>query len=101
MTVRAWIDKHFEGEALLADGFDDALIGWAYSPGRGHIAVYDAEKCIQILEARDGMSREEACDYFVFNTEGSWVGEKTPVYLWRIREEDDDDDDFPADAPAA
>jgi hypothetical protein len=86
MTAREWIDQHFEGEILLADGLDEALVGWAYSPGRGHIAVYDAERCIAALQAQ-GMSEEEACEYFSFNTEGSWVGEKTPVYFWRIPEE--------------
>ena len=84
MTAREYLDETFpDSEILLADGFDDALIGWAYSPGRGHTAVYDAERCIGILQAQ-GMSEDEAWEYFEFNTEGSWVGDGTPVFLRRI-----------------
>jgi hypothetical protein len=87
MTARQWIDENFPGEMLVADGYDGALIGWAYSPGRGHVAVYDVQLCLQILEGQ-GMSEEEAAEFFEFNTEGAWVGKGTPVFLRRITEED-------------
>jgi hypothetical protein len=80
--VREWLDEGFEGQILLADGFDDALIGCAYSPGRGYVAVYETEKCVEILEGR-GMTPEEAMEFFEFNVEGSDVGPRTPVYLNR------------------
>ena len=64
--------------ALLADGFSEALIGmgtrFAYD-----VAVYDYEKCIEILE-RD-MSREDAEEYFDFNVSGAYVGDNTPVFV--------------------
>ena len=50
--ARAWLEENFAGEILVADGFDDALIGTAYSPGRGHVSVYQAETCIAILAAQ-------------------------------------------------
>jgi hypothetical protein len=28
----------------------------------------------------DGMSQEEAEEYFSFNVEGAWVGENTPLF---------------------
>jgi hypothetical protein len=69
-------------EALAADGFADAYVGYAApGPGRKALAVYDYEKCIKVLMDRDGMSEEEACEYFEFNVVGSWVGECTPLYL--------------------
>ena len=68
------------GDALTADGFEDALMGYGHQ-FRHSIAVYDKDKCIEILMKRDGMSSEEAMEYFDFNVIGAWVGEHTPVFL--------------------
>ena len=68
-------------EALTADGFDDAIIGYSVSTIRPHIVIYDVDKCIQILMDRDGMTRDEAEEYLSFNTLCAWVGESTPMYV--------------------
>jgi len=80
--LRAWIGGHNEN-ALLADGFEEAIIGIAERCGQPVLVVYDAIKCIDILEKRDGMDRDEAFEFFQFNTLGSWVGDNTPLFLWR------------------
>ena len=67
-------------EITLADGFEDAFLGIARQFGKP-FALYDREKCIDILVNRDGMSHEEAEEYFQFNVEGAWVGESTPAFL--------------------
>lgn len=67
---------------LLADGFENAFVGIGRQFGNP-ISVYNREKCIQILEEQ-GMSTEEAEEYFRFNTEGAWVGEQTPIFLETI-----------------
>ncbi len=69
-----------EDELLLADGFDDALIGTGERCGQPTIAVYDREKCIEILQSQ-GMSYEEAHEYFDFNVVGAWVGDQTPIFV--------------------
>ena len=66
---------------LLADGFEDAFVGIGRQFGNP-IAVYDREKCIEIL--MEDMSGEEAEEYFSFNVEGAYVGEQTPIFLERI-----------------
>lgn len=81
--VRAWIAEH-NPDALMADGFEEAIIGMADRCGQPMLVVYDVEKCIEILVARDGMSEEEALEFFEFNTLGSWVGEGTPLFLWTM-----------------
>ena len=68
-------------EALLADGFEDAYIGWCEVFNRPPLAAYDRDKCIAILMERDEMDRDDAEEYFNFNVSGSWVGENTPVYI--------------------
>lgn len=78
----------YDEEMLCADGFDDAIIGFAERCSQPLLVVYDAEKCIDILVERDGMSRDEAHEFFSFNVAGAWVGNHTPVFLWRIPEDE-------------
>lgn len=68
----------------MADGFEDAFLGVAERCSCPPLAVYDAEKCIQILVERDGMTEEEASEYFQFNTLGAWAGEHTPLFLFKL-----------------
>ena len=58
---------------------EEAFIGLGEQFFNPPIAVYDREKCIEIL-ARD-MTYEEAVEYFEFNVIGAWVGEQTPMFL--------------------
>ena len=68
-----------ENECLLANGFEDALIG--ITEGMNAVAVYDYESCVHILISRWIMSYEEAVEYMDFNVTGAYVGEKTPVFV--------------------
>lgn len=66
---------------LKADGFDEAIVGTGCRCGQPDLVVYDVEKCIEIL-ARD-MSHDDAQEYFDFNVVGAWVGDETPVWLYK------------------
>jgi hypothetical protein len=66
-------------ECLLADGFNDAIIG--ISQCENPKAVYSIKKCIDKLIERDGMSKDEAIEFFSFNVSGSYMGEKTPIFI--------------------
>lgn len=78
--TREAIADHNE-DAVVYDEFEAAIIGLGYRAG-GMIAVvaYDYDKCIDIL-SNQGMSEEEAIEYFEFNTLGAWVGENTPIFI--------------------
>ena len=39
------------------------------------------EKIIKILKKRDGMSEDEALEYFYYNIKGSYMGEGTPLFF--------------------
>ena len=71
-------------DTLKADGFDEAVIGIGRQFNK-NLVIYDEDKCIQILMERDGMSEEEAIEFFEFNVVGAYVGEYvgeyTPVYV--------------------
>lgn len=68
-------------EALLADGFGDAFIGYTVNHHHAHVAVYDYDKCVEVLVARDGMTHEDAEEFLSFNTLGAFVGENGPIYM--------------------
>jgi hypothetical protein len=52
------------------------------------LVVYDPEKMIDIMVKRDGMTEEEASEFFDFNILGAWVGPHTPLFFWRPPTED-------------
>ena len=64
---------------LKADGFDGAILGLGRRCSQPDLLVYDVDKCIDIL-MKDGMTDEEAMEYFDFNVKDAWVGEKTPIW---------------------
>ena len=74
-------------EMLLADGFEDALIGYVQRCGTEPLACYDIDKCIEVLIERDGMTDEEAIEYLSYNTLGAYMGENTPMFLTRLYSE--------------
>tara|TARA_B100000902_G_C27011639_1_gene765102 strand:+ start:55 stop:327 length:273 start_codon:yes stop_codon:yes gene_type:complete len=65
-------------EALFADGFDDAIIGY---DAVGFRVVYDYDKCSDILMKRDGMTKHEAHEFMEFNVVGAFVGDFTPLFI--------------------
>ena len=70
------LEQYEEEEILIADGFDNAVIGIDVSSMR---LIYSVEKCINIL-IEQGMDMTEAVEYFEFNVSGSYVVEKTPIW---------------------
>ena len=67
---------------LVADGFDDAILGYLDTPG-GLVVVYDKHRMIGQLMDQDCMSRGEAVEFLEFNTWGAYPGAGAPVYLER------------------
>ncbi|MGE0406975.1 MAG: hypothetical protein AB7O65_11800 [Candidatus Korobacteraceae bacterium] len=81
---RARVEERLKEEnpkALFADGFDDCILGIAYCAGRDPLVAYDTELCIRLLMDRDGMERDEAEEFFEFNTVSAFVGEGTPLFI--------------------
>ena len=71
------VQMYPELELLQADGFDAAIVGIDLSSER---IVYDVDIMIAILVS-EGMIPEDAIEHLEFNVLGSYVGEKTPIYI--------------------
>ena len=65
-------------EALFADGFDNAILGYS-SDCR---VIYSVDQIMETLVERDGMTPDEAIEFFDFNIAGAYVGEYTPIYMY-------------------
>lgn len=74
---------------IVANGFDKALIGIGERAGQPAIAVYDFDYCVAILCERDGMNYDDAVDYMYYNVIGSWLGDKTPIFVRRVESVED------------
>ena len=65
-------------DALFADGFDEAIIGYEAT---GACAVYDYNKCLKVLMERDDMTYPEAHEHMEFNVVSAYVGDFTPSFV--------------------
>lgn len=83
--IQKYLEQYFPDDIediLLADGLEEAFIGVSRSFAGAHVAVYDIDIIMQVL-VKQGMTLEEAHEYFEFNTLGSYMGPHTPIYLTR------------------
>jgi hypothetical protein len=73
-----YVDVIGDEEMLVADGFDEAIIGITFGYG-DQVVVYDWDKCIEIL--RKDMTHEDALEHMSYNVTGAYVGERTPQFV--------------------
>jgi hypothetical protein len=81
--MRAAIKEQLEDHMMKADGFDDCIIGIAERCGSPNLVAYDAQKIFKKL-VKQGMTEDEAVEYFYFNISGAYVGEGTPVFIHKL-----------------
>ena len=75
--LKETISEH-NPEALFADGHDHAIMGYS-SDGR---VIYSVDQVVRGLVERDGMTPDEAIEFFNHNIECAYVGEYTPIYMY-------------------
>jgi hypothetical protein len=79
--LNALMESDLPDDAIYYPEYDKAIIG---STSKGQV-VYDIELCIQALINDQDMDYETATEHFWFNTEGSYVGEMTPIFLHALQ----------------
>ena len=70
----------FPSPLLKMDGFDDCILGICERHGMDTVIAYDKNKVIAKLVSQ-GMTEEEAHEFFEYNQIGAWMGELTPVFV--------------------
>lgn len=76
MTIKDILEWYTENQFVRADGLDEAIIGVDEVSLR---LIYSQRKVKEIL-MRDGMSDEEAHEFYEYNIHSAYVGEGTPIW---------------------
>jgi hypothetical protein len=71
------IDRMPDETFIIADGFDDAIIGICERTNR---VIYSTKKVLEILMEEQGMEYDDALEHFSYNVSGSYMGEMTPIF---------------------
>ena len=67
---------------MKMDGFDDCVAGVVVRYGMPAVLCYHHKKVIASLMGQ-GMTWDEAVEYFEFNQIGAYVGDQTPCFLMK------------------
>ena len=84
MTKRDYLSE-FEDDVMVLEPsqFDEAIVGTVSRVDRSPVVCYSVDKIVEIL-MEDGMSQEEAYEYYEYNILGAYMGEGTPMFLASI-----------------
>lgn len=78
MTPLEILESNYpDDDFLYPTGFESAIIGVDLN---NRVLIMDSTKILELLMQRDGMSEEEAVEYFEYNISCAYIGEKTPIY---------------------
>ena len=68
------------------DGLDEAIIG---ATTKGQV-VYDVELIIQeLMKMHKDWDRQDALEWFYHNIDGAYIGENTPIHMYRVEDEEE------------
>lgn len=67
------------GDGKECQEFADAFLGIV--DGDPPKAVYSENKVIEVFVNRDGMTWDEAVEFYDFNVKSAYIGEQTPVFI--------------------
>lgn len=75
-----------ETEVMTYPEYAEAFMGVAHQGMSNYVAVYNREKCLEILardeeDDEDETATEKALQHFEFNTMNAWYGNGTPVFI--------------------
>jgi hypothetical protein len=75
-------DDGAEDEEVLMrmDGFDDCIIGLCHRAGNPSVIAYDLSSVVQQMQ-KEGLTFEEAIEFFEYNQLGAYMGPMTPVFI--------------------
>jgi hypothetical protein len=81
MTTREWLEDEYPEALVMEERYDDCIIAAGTNFSGAQFVVYDFNKVICVLMEQDGMTWEEAWEWYEFNMLGSYVGMSTPAYV--------------------
>ena len=88
-SIKEITDDELTYLGCTPDEYEDAIIGIAHRFGSDMIVAYDYDKVLELLAERfkeEGSPdpHMDAIEWFDFNITGSWVGDKTPIFIQTV-----------------
>jgi hypothetical protein len=80
MGIREELSEHYGDDLLFADGYDNAIVGVAVGFDCSRV-VYNVDKMVEACMQDAGMTYEDSVEWLEYNTFGSYVGKRTPIYV--------------------
>ena len=85
-SIKEITDDELTYLGCTPDEYEDAIIGIAHRFGADMIVAYDYDKVLESLaerfkEAGSEDPHMDALEFFNHNIIGSWVGDKTPIFI--------------------
>ena len=85
-SIKEITDEELTYLGCSPDEYEDAIIGVAHRFGSDMIVAYDYDKVLESLaerfkEAGSEDPHMDALEFFNHNIIGSWVGDKTPIFI--------------------
>mgnify|MGYP003624353149 FL=1 len=77
MDIGNILEWYPDDQFTKADGLDGAIIGVDENTMR---LIYSQRKVKELLMKNDGMTDEEAHEWFEYNIQSAYVGEGTPIW---------------------
>lgn len=71
-------------DAVVAEGFEEAYIGYLRRANKPTIAVYDYETCVEILMEQESWDRKKAVHFMETGVVSTWLGNSTPSFLFPV-----------------
>ena len=67
---------------LTLEGYEDAFIGFTEKNLKTFIAIYDRNKCIDIVMRKQNLDQEKAIEWFEKYVDEELMGNDTPLILF-------------------
>ena len=67
---------------LTLEGFENAFIGFTEKNLKTFIAIYDRNKCIDIVMKNENLDQEKAIEWFEKYVDEELMGDDTPLILF-------------------
>ena len=85
-SIKEITDEELTYLGCSPEEYEDAIIGVAHRFGAEPIVAYDYDKVLESLaerfkEAGSEDPHMDALEFFNHNIIGSWVGDKTPIFI--------------------
>ena len=71
-----------KNKMIALEGYEEAFIGFTEKNLKTFIAIYDRNKCIDIVIKNQNLDHEKAIEWFEKNVDEKLMGDDTPLILF-------------------